>query len=493
MPPSESAVRNDLFISYSHIDNQPWGAGQRHWVSELHKELTTRLEQLLGRQVRVWRDDKIRGNDELTERILSELSHSIALVCVFSPRYLKSEWCIREFEEFCTRRRVDGPGARKDIFKVVKTPVDPTKQPAQVKDLIGYDFFHETASGKVHEFHPSSTENNYESRQFWQKIDDLAQEIKPVLESPAGSDGVASSSGRKTVYLAETTGDIKLARENIRRELGQRGYRVVPDRSLPSGAEDLLPLLAADLQEACLTVHPVGARYGFIPEGLELSIVELQLQYATAKNGHSHHVIWVPPDAGSPSEDKQKDFIKRLRSEYTEKAQTELLDQKPLEELKTRIVEKLEPPPKPPVRSVPRGLRVYLICEAADVPAAKPVEQYLRGLGFSVSLPLHEGSPEELGRDHRDTFVFCDAVLVYYGSARQAWLRQKQRDVWQAPGWGRTKDMRAQAVFVAAPNTSEQAACVGDDFLVLGGGADFRPEDLEPFIAQLRSARGEQS
>jgi hypothetical protein len=497
MPPSEPAAGNDLFISYSHIDNQPWGAGQRQWVSELHKELTTRLEQLLGRRVRVWRDDKLRGNDELTERVLSELIRSAAFVCVISPRYLKSEWCIREFEEYSRHTRVGGAGALKRLFKVVKTPVDTAQQPTAVKDLIGYDFFHETASGRVHEFSPSSSENSEESRHFWQKIDDLAQDIAPVVGSAgADDDRAASSKGRKTVYLAETTGDIKLARENIRRELGQRGYRVLPDRSLDRSlalhADELLPLIAADIADACLTVHPVGARYGFIPEGSELSIVELQIQHATARNGHCHHVIWVPHDAGPPSEEKQKDFIRRLRSDYTERAHTELLDQKPLEELKTRLVEKLETPPKPPPRSVTKGFRVYLICELADVQAVKPLEQYLRIQGFSVSLPLLEGSPEELGRDHRDTFVFCDAVLVYWGSARQAWLRQKQRDLWQAPGWGRTKDMRAQAIFVALPNTLEQAQCVADDFLVLSGRTEFTPEDLEPFVAQLLSTAGAQ-
>ena len=485
MPPSESAVTNDLFISYSHIDNQPWGAGRHQWVNELHKELTTRLAQLLGRQVRVWRDDKIRGNDELTERIISELSRSAAFACVISPRYLKSEWCIREFQEFSTRRKSTNPGAR-SIFKIVKTPVELAQQPLEVNDLIGYDFFYETASGKVHEFYPGYADNSEEGRQFWQKIDDLAQDIRLALGPDPTPDQPGSG---KTVYLAETTGDVKLAREDIRRSLGQRGYRVVPDRSLPPAADELVPLINADLKQAYLTIHPVGARYGFIPEGHEQSIVELQIDAATANNGHGHHLIWVSPEA-APSEDKQKRFIERLRTEYTERAGTELLDQKPLEELKSRLVQKLEPPAKPPTRSVLKGLRVYLVCEGGQGEGVNAIARYLREQGLTVSPSLHEGDASELEKDHRDLLVRCDAMLVYFASGGPAWLRRKQRDVWDAPGWGRTKQMRAQAVVVAAPNTLEHAQGIEDEFILVDGGAGFRPEHLQPFVEQIRSSLG---
>lgn len=490
MPPSEPTATTDLFISYSHIDNEPWGSRQRRWVSELHKGLATRLAMLLGREARIWRDEKIAGNDELTERILSELNDSTALVCVLSPRYLRSEWCIRELQEFCRRKKGAGSGASKPVFKIVKTPIDLTQQPAEVKGLIGYDFFQEIASGKVHEFYPSRAENDQASRNFWQKIDDLAQDVDPILESSDnGPERGGTDNGRKTVYLAVTTSDVNRARDSIRRELGQRGYRVVPDGSLLLGAEELLPAIEADLKQACLTVHPVGARYGFIPEGDHRSIVELQIEAATTNNGHSHHVIWVPPEAVPPSEDKQKEFIERLRSEYTEKADTELLDQRPLEELKTRLVEKLEVRPKPPARSVLKGLRVYVICELADVPVLTPLAQYLRVQGLSVSLQLHEGDLKEREKDHRDVLVRCDAVLVYYAGGGPAWLRGKQRDLWDARDWGRTKEMRAQAVFVAPPYTLEHAQSVLDEFLVLGGRADSGPEDLGPFLDQLRGGQ----
>ena len=83
--------------------------------------------------------------------------------------------------------------------------------------------FREVDAGKIHEFQPSRDENSVESREFWQKVDDLAQEMKALLERRTS----APSTRAATIYLAETTGDVRLARDAIRRDLGQRGYRVV--------------------------------------------------------------------------------------------------------------------------------------------------------------------------------------------------------------------------------------------------------------------------
>jgi hypothetical protein len=477
-----STEPNDLFISYSHIDNRPWGAGQHCWVSAFHSELETRLEMLLGREVRVWRDDKLNGNDEITDRIVGELRRSRAFLSVLSPRYLRSDWCVRELRMFQEQQ------GRAAFFKVIKTPVDRTAQPADVQEFRGYHFFQEASNGKVYEFYPSKDEDSPASKGFWQLIDDLAQDIRASIDAASSAPQPEPPRERRTVFLAETTGDMRGVRDNVKRELHQRGYRIVPDRTLPSSADELLPMLEADLGQACLTVHPVGSRYGFIPEGESRSIVELQIDAATAKNGHSQHVIWVAPDAGPTAEERQEQFLQKLRRVYTERLSTELLERKPLEVLKTRIAEKLEPR-KPPAYVPTANLQVYLICERDDLPYVRPLEDHLRAQGLSVNRPLLEGDEQELLQDHRETLTLCDAVLVYYGSARQAWLRAKQRDLWKAAGWGRTKPMRGQAVYVGPPPTPDKADYTNDDFLVIDG-ASGSPEALSAFIAQVQSGAG---
>src|SRR5262245_33262945 len=98
--PGSGSQNNDLFISYSHIDNRPWGGGQREWVTEFNRALKKRLTQLVGRDVIVWRDTKIAGHDEFDDRIVNELRRSRLFLCVMTPRYLKSEWCQKEIGLF---------------------------------------------------------------------------------------------------------------------------------------------------------------------------------------------------------------------------------------------------------------------------------------------------------------------------------------------------------------------------------------------------------
>src|SRR4029453_4873400 len=51
------------FISYAHIDNEPLTPGQKGWVAQFHATLQTMLSQRLGERARIWRDDKLDGND----------------------------------------------------------------------------------------------------------------------------------------------------------------------------------------------------------------------------------------------------------------------------------------------------------------------------------------------------------------------------------------------------------------------------------------------
>jgi len=52
-----------LFISYSHIDNQPLTTDQTAWVSRIHESLEAMLSMRLGRNAEIWRDLKLSGGD----------------------------------------------------------------------------------------------------------------------------------------------------------------------------------------------------------------------------------------------------------------------------------------------------------------------------------------------------------------------------------------------------------------------------------------------
>src|SRR5436190_23035067 len=123
---------NDVFVSYAHIDDQTLAEGQPGWISTLHRALEVRLEQLLGKEARIWRDPKLQGNDIFADRLVDRFPGVGVLVSALSPRYVKSEWCQRELNEFLKASAATGDARVADklrVFKVVKTPIPPELQP----------------------------------------------------------------------------------------------------------------------------------------------------------------------------------------------------------------------------------------------------------------------------------------------------------------------------------------------------------------------------
>jgi hypothetical protein len=90
----------EAFISYAHLDDQSLIEGKQGWVSNFHRVLQIRVGQFLGKEPHIWRDPKLQGNDFFADTLVERLRKVAALVAVLSPRYVKSEWTLRELTEF---------------------------------------------------------------------------------------------------------------------------------------------------------------------------------------------------------------------------------------------------------------------------------------------------------------------------------------------------------------------------------------------------------
>ena len=176
--------QNDIFISYAHIDNLPLAEGLKGWVETFHERLATRLAQLLGEPARIWRDLKLEGNDVFADTLIGRIGDSAILVSVLSPRYIKSEWCLRELNEFCKQATVGGGlriGEKLRVFKIVKTYIPFKEHPEQVQGTLGYEFYeYDQARDRAREFSPEVTPAR--DIRYWEKLDDLAYDIKQMIE-----------------------------------------------------------------------------------------------------------------------------------------------------------------------------------------------------------------------------------------------------------------------------------------------------------------------
>ena len=167
------SFENDIFISYAHIDDMALVEGQKGWISSFHRALEIRLGQLLGRTPRIWRDPKLQGNDAFADRLVDRLPGVAILVSVISPRYMKSDWCLRELHEFTKAAARTGGvrvGHKVRVFKIVKTPVPLEQQDPELQHMLGYDFFTaDPHSGRPKEL--SQTADAEIQRLYWAKQD----------------------------------------------------------------------------------------------------------------------------------------------------------------------------------------------------------------------------------------------------------------------------------------------------------------------------------
>src|SRR5437016_3846392 len=86
----------------------------------------------------------------------------------------------------------------------------------------------------------SGTRGAVMRQRFFERIYDLAHEICTVLKTfePSAAGATAARPGGRTVYLAATTVELQPERDRLRRELLERGHRVLPDAPLPALSRD---------------------------------------------------------------------------------------------------------------------------------------------------------------------------------------------------------------------------------------------------------------
>ena len=490
----------DAFISYAHLDNLELIEGHKGWVTNLHRALEIRVAQLLGKQPQIWRDPKLKGNDHFSKTLIEKLAHVASLITVVSPRYIKSEWTLKELNAFALAAETHGGLCIEDklrIFKVLKTPVPLDKHPPELQAVLGYEFFKiDPDTGRIRElneiFGPEA------QCDFWLKLDDLAHDICILLEKLEFPQAVLKSRpDGPGVYLAETTRDLREQRETLRRDLQQHGYLVYPMRPLPCVASELRATVAEDLEKCQLSVMLVGRNYSTVPEGCKESQLEVQNQLAIerGKKGRFSRLLWIAPDTRLEDE-RQIQFIDHLRLDPAMMEGADLLETY-FEELRSEVLDKLKRPPvpAPEAASVVQSpsllsdcaphLTLYFIHDHRDSEAASAWIGHLFD-HFEVLPSVFEGDEAEIREYHDENLRNCYGVLIFYGTTNELWVRRKLREVQKAPGYGRTKPAPAVGIVLAPPRNNEKDHFRTHDAIVIPQLDGLAPDSLQQFIDSLK-------
>jgi len=92
----------DVFFSYKRLDLS------LEWTRQVSKVLKHWLtEELGGHQARVYIDEEcIETGEKWPEKLKLALQRSKCMVCVWSPSYFQSGWCVSEWKSFLEREKM---------------------------------------------------------------------------------------------------------------------------------------------------------------------------------------------------------------------------------------------------------------------------------------------------------------------------------------------------------------------------------------------------
>ena len=440
----------DVFISYPHLSNKDNNDGQNGWVARFHRDLQIELDELLGRETVVWRDNKMLFGTDLNKAISEQLRKTKVLICVISPAYIQSEWCRKELEEFrCLAEKNGGltVGEYSRIIPIVKTPID--QDALGLGETIFCEFFDTNGDrgGAPQPF--SQDQNGYKYQTYKEKVLQIAWSIRHIVKALPDT---TTADQQRTIYLAETSNDIADERNRIKQELEDRQLIVLPENPLPTkDAAEYIAAVEENLGRSFLSIHMFGRNYGLIPEGANgKSIAQIQNDLAAKRSAADKsfkRLIWIPKDLTNP-ETNQTEFLNSLRNDEEGLVGAEIVERS-FEGLKTRLLQILTK--QPAKRETDNLIRIYLMCERQDEESLEPVGQFLYQKGYEVMLP-----PEESGmlKYHKQSLLSCDAALTIYGKAGYAWVQSCYLDsVEKVKGWGGEPRISLRAILPTQPET----------------------------------------
>lgn len=497
-------LNQEILICFCEEDNQPIEGGLKGWVSNFYKFLSTLLSQISRTEFEVKMVSESNFKD-------FDLNHANSIVVISSPELSKKSEFVSKINEVAKDARSQGALVIEGIsrvFKVHKAPYLDDHSFPELEDLISYDYYMvDPITGEPQEFRRFF--GNDAERSYWMKLVDMAYDINHILEvSKSGviAKPVEQVSREKTVYLASTGVDMVIQRDIIKRELIRHGYKVLPQSTLPKEVNQLENMVKEDLHKCRLSIHLIGEDYGYKPKGSELSVVDIQNRIASNHtyemadyNKTSEEIlpfsrlIWVSPDLNNVTE-RQKIFIEDLKSDAAALDEAEVL-QITLQELKTIIREELVTGGRfkkeyreiagYQVQDGEQSKIIYLIQDKKDISKARPLRDYLEKSGFKVVYPSYEGDLVDIRYIHQENLRRCDASIIYFGEAKEAWIKTKLQDLLKAPGFGREKKLHAKAVYFDGQKDVDLAHYQKNNAMVLGMNGGFKPEHLAPFLTKL--------
>jgi hypothetical protein len=414
----DKSFKNDLFISYAHLDNlpMPGSTSKDGWVTKFQDMLVYMLTGRIGREPKIWRDERLVGNQDFEAEILDQLRSAALLISVVSGRYVLSQWCEKEVDNFSKTAQSDPNIAnnRTRVLKVIKFPdVDDSKLPQVMQRALGYPFYMQDDQKTERELDPEYGENF--KKRWYDQIAKLAVDVAQLIKemdaaaassvsssAPAGASQAAAATGsavsaKPLVFVAECSKDRRDDRNAIIAELRGSDYTVLPDEELPDDEQGYIGEMDNLLARCKLSIHLVGSGYGVIPDGTSeksVSVLANERAIERCKTSQMKRIIWLPSGTSATS-DKQKLFIKALEEDAEAQYGADLITGT-IEDLKRAIHDGLRKIETPEIAASDKGTLFFADCSFDRRDDRDAVIEEMRSAGYRIlpegQLPTEEAN-----------------------------------------------------------------------------------------------------
>jgi hypothetical protein len=430
------AFKFDVFISYSHTDNQPKESG---WVTRLKTELDRITPaRLIRGDFKICFDLKdIDGAGALDARIRTNVEGSALLLIVLSRSYLQSPWCLEELSAFLGHNDtavqriivVDKDNVLKDhefleLLKINSPPENLETTITFLNKLYRYEFWERDNVGRAYTL-ADRTSHDANASSYLKRIRDLcegvANEILNLLKKSAPAAETALKRDDQTsvnvtpIFIALTPDSLKSRRRDLQRSLEQtRLVSVRPLESPPEDVQKFEKFVRSELRDAKLFVQLIGSTGPVGPDDLPDEFVRAQLRIADEMKKPKLH--WRSLDL-DPS-----DFI----GADCDINKTEMVRAETINAFRNAVLEQLRQlasnPPPPPRGPQDRPI-VFIDATEKDMIAAKTISDQVFHDCVCFFPPGSDNGIAQRSKVEYN-FAYCDgALIVHHAEPDDDWAQ----------------------------------------------------------------------
>jgi hypothetical protein len=433
--------KNDIFVSYAIVDDNPFPGVQTGWVTTLINSIQIRLAQRLGRSdaYTLWMDHQLARHVKLTPQIMDALRQTAIMIIVLSPGYLGSDWCKREKNIFL--ELIKESDSR--VFIIERDIIEVKDLPVEFQDQLTFRFWVKDREGKppriLGEPVPDKDDRSYYDRVdevVFELVDEL-RELRKEHEGVAGA--VLENKQQPAVYLAEVTDDLEQERTSLKTYLSQFGINVLPNTCYSQDPTLFRQSVERDLAKCVAFVQLLSSSAGKKPPDLPQGYV--QFQFELAKTSQKTIFQWRSPslDMALIQDEHHRAFVFDGPTVQAEG----------IENFK-RTIEEFVLKSSAPSEPKPLSAFVFVNMETADRPLAEKVCSVLSCYGIGYSLPLNTGDPADKRKDLEDNLLYSNGIIIIYGSSTVVWVRRQLMECTKILSM-RDQPLQAFAVFEGPP------------------------------------------